>query len=102
MCMRQRVRGVIADGTDVPEMVMESLQLEEQCAQVARSLGDVEAEQAFGRFAIGEAVTGRRISRDPLRQWDSVRDLPLLEQLFDASVLPEQTDLQLEDRLARH
>ena len=102
MRMSQHIGGIIADRADVPQVIVQPLELEKEAAEVAGPARHVDSEEGFDRLAVGETVADGRISRHPLGERDRRRQPLLLEQLLDPPVLPEMAQLELHDRFAGH
>jgi hypothetical protein len=99
--MGQRIGRVIADGSNVSQVVMEPLQLQEQRTEIAGASRNVEVQKRFHGLTVSQAVPYGRISGYALCEWNRRIECLLLEQFFDPPMFPKVADFELHDRLAR-
>ena len=98
--LRQREPGVVGDGAQVGDVVVEPLHLEEHHARPGGARRGLGPRQRLDRLAVGQGMPHGRVARDPFRQLQAlVRPAPL-EQLLRPLVGEVETRLHVQDGLA--
>jgi hypothetical protein len=82
----QRIGRVIADRSDVSEVVVKSLQLQQQRAEVSGASWDVDVQEGFSRLTVGQAMSDGRIAGYAFSECDRRAQRLLLEELFDSTM----------------
>src|SRR6185295_6717226 len=102
MGMRQGIGGVVADGPDIAQVVVQSFQFETETPEIAGAPGDLQFEQRFDGLTVGKAVSDGGIAGDPFGQRYGRPQRELLEQLLHTAVFPEMVEFEFYDGLASH
>src|SRR6478609_4518360 len=102
MRMGQRIGRVIAHGSDVAEVIVQSFQFQKERAEILRAPRHFEVQERFNRLAIGETVSYCRISGHAFRQRHCIDQQLLLENFLNTAVFPKMAQLELHDRFTGH
>src|SRR5207247_10108368 len=100
MRMHDGERRVVADCTDVAEMIGEPLELSEQRSQPDRPWRDLHAERCLGRKGKGEGEGDRAVARYAPGEHRGAPDRSPGHERFGAFVRVAEAFLQPHDRLA--
>src|SRR5262245_33386646 len=98
--MGQRIGRIVADRSDVSEMVVKPLQFQEKRAEVAGTSGNLDVQKRFHCLAVRQTMSYGRISGYPFCERNRSAQRLLFEQFFDPTVFPKVADFELHDRLA--
>src|SRR5665811_980662 len=97
--IQDAVADVIAHPTDVGDVVVHPLQLQQHRTQHTRRRGHLPVQSLLDSQRERECMPHGGVPRNPLGQWQRLQGRPTLREFLDALVGKPQTRLELEDRL---